>query len=220
MRDTSCAQPRPIDPVTESNHRIANQLAMLVTFAQREAAKLGQRADVVRRDDAVAVIKGLGAKVAAVSTLHRALAANARSGDVDLACVLEQTVQPLKELYGERLRVEMSIAAGCRVTSDHACALALAFAEIVTNAMKYAHPSGVPVEMSVVGAATADGRIVLEISDYGIGLPEDSDPQRDSGVGMKMIRYMIDAACGDLTTTSTELGLTLSITLPQRRPAV
>ena len=163
MRDTSCAQQRPIDPVTESNHRIANQLAMIVTLAQKEAAKLERGSHFVPREDAVAAIKALASKVAAISTLHRALAATARRGDVDLARVLEDTLQPLKELYGERLRVEMSIGGGCGVTSDHASALALAFAEIVTNAMKYAHPSGVPVEMSVVGAATSCGKIVLEI---------------------------------------------------------
>jgi two-component sensor histidine kinase len=203
----------------ESNHRIANQLAMIVTLAQKEAAKFERGADIIRREDALAAIKGLASKVAAISTLHRALAANARTGEVELADVLGDTLHPLKQIYGDRLLVEMSIDDGCAVTSDHAAALALAFAEIVTNAMKYAHPSGVPVEMSVVGAATDCGKIMLEISDDGVGLPEDFDPQRDSGVGMKMVRYMIDAAGGNLATTSNELGLTLSITLPRKRPS-
>jgi two-component sensor histidine kinase len=203
----------------ESSHRIANQLSMIVTLAQKEATKLERGADMIRREDALASIKGLASKVAAISTLHRALAGNKWRGEPELAEVLGDTLQPLKELYGDRLCVEMSIGDGCAVTSDHASALALAFAEIVTNAMKYAHPSGVPVEMSVVGAATRCGKIRLEISDDGVGLPEGFDPQRDSGVGMKMVRYMIDAAGGELTTTSSDLGLTLSLTLPQRRPA-
>jgi two-component sensor histidine kinase len=202
----------------ESNHRIANQLAMIVSLAQKEAAKLERGTAIVRREDALAAIKGLAAKVAAISTLHRALAATTWRGEVELADVLGDTLHPLKELYGDRLRVEMSIGDGCTVTSDHASTLALAFAEIVTNAMKYAHPSGVPVEMAILGAATADGRIALEISDDGVGLPEGFDPQRDSGVGMKMVRYMIEAAGGDLATTSSELGLTLSIMLPEKRP--
>lgn len=219
MIDTRCAQQKPVDPVIESNHRIANQLAMIVSLAQKEAAKLERGAAIVRREDALAAIQGLASKVAAIATLHRVLAANARRGDVELADVLGDTLQPLKELYGDRLRIEMSIGAGCAVTNDHASALALAFAEIVTNAMKYAHPSGVPVEMSVVGAATVGGKIVLEISDDGVGLPEGFDPQRDSGVGMKMVRYMIDAAGGDITATSDPLGLTFSITLPEKRSA-
>lgn len=201
----------------ESNHRIANQLATIVTLARKETAKLEKGADLVRREDAVAAIKGLACKVGAISKLHRALAAEVSRGDMELACIIGDTLDPLKELYGDRLHLDMSIGAGCVVTRDHAFALALAFAEIVTNAMKYAHPTGVPVEMAVVGGTTADGKIVLEISDDGVGLPEGFDPQRDSGVGMKMVRYMIDAAGGELTTTSTDLGLTLSIMLPEKR---
>jgi two-component sensor histidine kinase len=201
----------------ESNHRIGNHLATIVTLAQKEAAKLEAGAAIVRREDAVATIKGLASKVAAVSTLHRALAANARRAEVNLADLLRDTVQPLKELYGDRLRPGISIGAGCVVTSDQAFVLALSFAEIVTNAMKYAHPSGLPVEMSVVGASTASGRITLEISDDGVGLPEGFDPERDSGVGMKMVRYMIKSVDGELGTTSDQLGLTFSITLPQAR---
>jgi two-component sensor histidine kinase len=203
----------------ESNHRIANQLAMIVTLARKETAKLETGADLVRREDAVAAIKGLACKVAAISRLHRALAAKASRTDVELAAVIGETLDPLKELYGDRLHLDMSVNPRCVVTRDHAFALALAFAEIVTNAMKYAHPTGVPVEMAVVGGTTADGRMVLEISDDGIGLPEGFDPQRDSGVGMKMVRYMIEAAGGELTTTSSDLGLTLSITLPEKRAA-
>jgi two-component sensor histidine kinase len=200
----------------EANHRIGNQLATLLALAKKAAGKLATGPDVVRREDAVTVINGFAAKLAAVSTLHRTLA-KTRRGDVQLACFLGDTLQPLKELYGDRLRLETRIDRGCTVTYDHAYVLALAFAEIVTNAMKYAHPTGLPVEMSVVGAATACGTITLEISDDGVGLPEGFDPQRGSGVGMKMIRSMVNAAGGELRTTSDALGLTLSMTLPEKR---
>lgn len=219
MTDTGCAQQGPIDAVMESDHRIANHLATIVALAQKEAAKLEAGANAIRREDAVAVIKGLASKVAAVSTLHRALATNAHRADVGLAQLLADTLQPLKELYGDRLRLEMSVGASCAVSNRQAFVLALAFAEIVTNAVKYAHPSGLPVEMAVVGASTAGGSIMLEISDDGVGLPEGFDPERDSGVGMKMVRYMIDSVGGHLGTSSNELGLTFSIALPEKRAA-
>jgi two-component sensor histidine kinase len=217
MPDAGSAGPTAIDAVTEANHRIGNHLATIVGFAQKEAERLEAGAEIVRREEAVATIRGLAGKIAAVSTLHRALAANPERTDMDLAQVLGETLQPLKQLYGDRLRFAMSIAPGCTVESGQGYVLALAFAEILTNAMKYAHPTGLPVEISVVGAATAGGATTLEIADDGVGLPEGFDPQRDSGVGMKMMRYMIESAGGEVRTTSDELGLSVSITLPPRR---
>lgn len=219
MNDTGSVRQRTIAPVVESNHRIANHLSAVVVFAQKEAAKLSAGSELVRREDAVAAIKSLGSKVAAVSTLHCALAASAQRAEVDLAHILEEASRPLRELYGDRLRLETSIAAGCAVAGEQGFVLALAFAEIVTNAVKYAHPTGLPVEVSVVGAATADGRIRLEISDDGVGLPDGFDPERDSGVGMKMVRYMVDSVGGELGTTSDALGLNFSITLTEKRSA-
>ncbi|MBS0525549.1 MAG: sensor histidine kinase [Proteobacteria bacterium] len=219
MTDTASPQDRPVDAVMESNHRIGNHLATILALAHKEAAKLEAGADMVRREDAVAAIKGLACKVAAVSTLHRALLANGGRAEVDLARLLADTLRPLKELYGDRLRLDMSIGGGCAVTSEQAFVLALTFAEIVTNAVKYAHPSGLPVEMAVVGASTAGGSIKLEISDDGVGLPEGFNPDRDSGVGMKMVRYMIDSVGGELGTSSDELGLAFSITLPAKQSA-
>src|SRR5689334_1768749 len=165
MPHSSSVWPLMIDAVTEANHRIGNHLATIVGFAQKEAARLEAGADIIRREDAVAAIRGLAGKVAAVSTLHRSLAANPQRADMDLAQVLGETLQPLQELYGKRLRLAMSIAPGCAVSSEQGYVLSLAFAEILTNAMKYAHPTGLPVEISVVGGATAGGGTTLEIAD-------------------------------------------------------
>jgi two-component sensor histidine kinase len=207
-------QARPVDDVVESNHRIVNHLSTILALARQEAERLEAGPDTIRRAEAAAAIRNLASKIAAVSTLHRALATNAQGVDVDLAQVLGDTLQALRELYGDRLRVRTSIDFDGEVASRQASVLALALAEIVTNAMKYAHPSGLPVEMTVMGTMASGGRLSLEIADDGVGLPDGFDPERDSGLGMKMVCYMVESVGGHLKTTSDALGLAFSITLP------
>src|SRR4051812_38474269 len=193
-------------------------LGAIVSLAKKEALRLQTGPELIRREDALAMINGLASKVVAVWTVHRALAVKGPEA-LDLKDVLGEILQPLTELYGDRLRMDLRVDSGCAVGDGRGSVLALALAEIVTNAMKYAHPTGLPVEISVVGTAPPDGRVMLEISDDGVGLPDGFDPERDSGVGMKMVRYMIDSIEGQLTTSSDEFGLTFSIVLPAKRSA-
>jgi two-component sensor histidine kinase len=94
--------------------------------------------------------------------------------------------------------------------------LTLAFSEIVTNAVKYAHPIGLPVEVSIASALAAEGGVVLQIADDGVGFPEGFDESRDAGVGLKLVRSLVENAGGCLATKSDELGLTFSIQLPPK----
>jgi two-component sensor histidine kinase len=78
--------------------------------------------------------------------------------------------------------------------------LALALSEIVTNAVKYAHPTGLPVEISIASVAASDGGLVLEIA--------------DAGVGLKLLRSLVERCDGQLAIRSDALGLTYVIRLP------
>jgi two-component sensor histidine kinase len=93
--------------------------------------------------------------------------------------------------------------------------LALAFAEIVTNAMKYAHPTGLPVEIGIALGSDTDGALVLQIADDGVGLPEDFVETRDAGVGLQLVRSMVEYAGGRLEIRSDPLGVTFCIHIPR-----
>jgi hypothetical protein len=58
----------------------------------------------------------------------------------------------------------------------------LIIGELVTNALKYAHPSGVR-RLIVVGCDTVGETIVVEVADDGVGLPDKFDPRKNAGSG-------------------------------------
>jgi two-component sensor histidine kinase len=92
--------------------------------------------------------------------------------------------------------------------------IVLILCEIFINAMKYAHPTGVPLIMVVDCMPAADGRLVLTISDDGVGLPEGFDTGKGGGMGFKVMRSLAAEIGAELQMQSTPLGLTFRLSLP------
>ena len=152
-----------------------------------------------------------------ISRLHHAISRQPDQDQVDLT-------QVLTDLFGEfeasgvferRLRLEWTLAQHCVVDAAQASAMTLVFSEIVTNALKYAHPTGLPVEMTVSATPASDGTVVVSISDDGVGLPEDFVKSRHAGVGLKLVRSLVESVGGRIAMSSSELGLTFRIDLPR-----
>ena len=60
----------------------------------------------------------------------------------------------------------------------------------------------------------ADGRLVLTISDDGVGLPDGFMPEQQGGMGFRVIRRLAEEIGGDLQIQSTHLGLSFRLSLP------
>jgi two-component sensor histidine kinase len=101
------------------------------------------------------------------------------------------------------------------VLARHVQSLTLIVCEILTNAMKYAHPTGIAVVMTVSCESRSDGTLVLSISDDGVGLPEGFDPSKDGGVGFKIIRTLASEIGAKLDIASDNLGVTFRIAVSQ-----
>ena len=96
----------------------------------------------------------------------------------------------------------------------HVQPIVLILCEIFINAMKYAHPSGVPLIMLVDCEPAPDGRLILTISDDGVGLPEGFVPEKDGGMGFKVMHRLAQEMGCELRTLSTHLGLSFRLSLP------
>jgi two-component sensor histidine kinase len=208
--------PAPLDPLAESNHRIANNLAELAAILMRQFRVIEAGPDTVPRELVGDLMKDMAGRIAALGRLHRLLSSPAAAGEVELDDLLREVIDSYSStgMFGERLAVSTNVK-GCRIKATQASMLMLVVAEIATNALKYAHPSGLPVELSIAGAKTPTGGLVLHIDDDGVGLPEDFDEARDAGHGLRLIRALVEHAGGSLALKSDPLGLAFSIELPR-----
>jgi len=207
---------RPLDLVIESNHRIANNLGALAALLEKRIAAARTGPESVPREDMVEALTETAANILSVSRLHRILTAQPAHAAVDLNKVLTEFLQDLRAagIVGDRLHVSSTLDPGCMVEGSRALMLSFVLSEIVTNAMRYAHPTGLPVELGITGSPTADGGVALQIADDGVGLPEGFVEARDGGVGLKLVRSLVENAGGRLELNSDPLGLTFSIQLP------
>lgn len=202
--------------ITEANHRIANNLSMVAALLRMQSADVRRDRSSISRDEAVALIEVASARIDVVAQLHRRFAAGADE-DVDLGDYLIQIATGVIESMA--VGRSMHLAASCDATcmTDGVLALRIGFIinEMVTNAIKYAHPAhNVPGHIELGCARQPDGSLLVWVADDGVGLPDDFPADGGNGLGMRTMRLLareIDAA---LSLESTELGLTASLRLP------
>lgn len=198
----------------EASHRIANQLAALVVLVDKQRAAAANGPDLVPRAAVAESLAAVSAKIGAIARLHRRLAVQHDDDEIDVNAALVEILGEFQAIFGQRVQLASSTGEGCRVGSFRFSMLALAFAEIVTNALKHAHPTGLPIEFSLASEATPDGGMTLTVSDDGVGLPEGFDVERDGGTGLKLVRVLVQSAGGRVDIHSGDLGLTFAIDLP------
>ncbi len=213
-------RPGSVELLHEANHRIANHLAMVVGLIQNQISAVRKGPETVTRETASAMLREAAAKIVSVARLHRRLAGYSHASEIDLAELLIESINEIASTLaiGDRLSVRQRLGNNCVVSSEQAAVLALIVNEIVMNAIKYAHPSAIPVELTVSCSRTADGRTLLEISDDGVGFPDGFSEARDGGVGLRLIRSLAKRIGASVQIESDELGLGFRFSLPRAHP--
>jgi two-component sensor histidine kinase len=209
--------PTPSERTIEANHRIANELGQLAALLTKQIKAVALGPELLSRQSVLDTLRLHHGRLLGISRLHRAISRQPDQDHVDLTRMLSDLLGEFEAsgMFEHRLHLEWTLAEHCVVDAAQASAITLAFSEIVTNAMKYAHPTGLPVEMTVSATPVSDGTVALSISDDGVGLPEGFVESRDAGVGLKLVRSLVEGVGGRIAMSSTELGLTFGIELPR-----
>lgn len=213
----SC-QPPVGELLRESHHRITNHLALLVALIRAQNAAIKKGPVTLTRETASGVLIGISANVLAIAHLHRQFVKDPSSATVDLADLLIETCSEMRASLSLSNRVcfRHKLSTHCEITADEATSLGLLVSEVVTNAIKYAHPDRSPVEIDVSCRQTSEGHPAIDISDDGIGLPRDFDERRHGGTGFRIIRALAQKLQARLTVESGDMGLTFHLLLPAR----
>jgi two-component sensor histidine kinase len=204
------------DVVAEANHRIANSLTVLVSMVRMQSASVKKSADSYSNAEVRHLLDGIAARINTISQLHRIVSQAGTDGVISLKPHLHDVTDALvAALSSPEQAVKVVYTGGdCMVRMRQVQPIVLIMCEIFINAMKYAHPTGVPLIMLVDSSIAGDGRLVLTISDDGVGLPEGFDPVQSGGMGFKVMRRLTAEVGGDLQIQSTHLGLSLRLSLP------
>ena len=204
------------DLVAEANHRIANSLTLLVSMVRMQANAAYQRGEPIPHTEARLLLEGVAARISTIGQLHRLLSHAPQEGAAQLMPHLREVSSAMvAALSSPEQTVRVSLTGeDCMVLTRQVQPIVLILCEVFINAMKYAHPTGVPLVMHVNCNPAADGRLVLTIGDDGVGLPEGFDPQTHGGLGFRVIRALAAEIGATLEVQSEELGLSFRLSVP------
>ncbi len=206
--------PTAREALAEANHRIANQLSLIAGVVRLHAVNRSKGASAVPAEEVRLLLEEIGGRIETIGRLHRLLA-HADSGAVPLPAYLREISETLVSslAFPGTIRLSHSSSAECVLPAENAVPLGLIVCELVTNAVKYAHPTGVAGHI-LVGCRRSERGTVVVIADDGVGLPEGFAPAQDGRLGLRLVHLFADQLGAALTFHPTGTGLSVELHIP------
>ncbi|MCW2247163.1 two-component sensor histidine kinase [Azospirillum fermentarium] len=200
----------------EVQHRVKNNLQVICSLLRLQAGRLdGSIRDIF--DESLRRIQSM-------SLVHELLYRSEEPARIDLADYLEHLCARLQRSFGPsavRLTVE---AQSWTVDVDRAMPLAMIASELVSNALRHAHPGGGEGLIQVTLAPPGpDGGVVLQVEDDGVGLPPHvgiaagsgraTMASQEKGLGLILVQSLV-AQAGATLHIAREDGTRFTVRVP------
>ncbi len=188
----------------EASHRVKNSLA---TVSAMIALQHGKSED----PDVKSALVDVQARINAIAEAHDQLWCHPTIGMVALQNFLQGIIEKLRQ-QADLHQIEFECVE-LDLTADRAIPIGLLVTELVTNAIKHAYPEG--HGMVSVGVIIKDDRLLLTVSDQGVGLPEGTmlTDTASQSLGARMIASLARQLDGALTVQNGR-GTIVSIEMP------
>jgi two-component sensor histidine kinase len=194
--------------MAEADHRIANNLAGLsgVIRLQRNAISRSNQ-PTFTTEQVCMLLDDVSARIEVTAKLHKSLALATHGNGVNLGDFLQEIAEMIGTLGQGKMDLTIDHSCNGHIDPRHALHAGLITAELLTNASKYAHPTGLPVTVHVGCEAGDDGSFAVEVTDDGVGFPENFDPATDGGLGFQLMRALANGLGAELQFEHSSLGV-------------
>jgi two-component sensor histidine kinase len=178
--------------IREIHHRVKNNLQTVAALLRLQGRRLVET-DATARD----ALHEAEQRIGSIALVHETLARTADDG-VDFDEVADRVVAMVGDL-GEHGTVVVSREGTFGLVEPSvATPLALVLVELVQNAVE--HGLGAAGGRVRVRVRQEPGRLVVAVSDDGAGLPEGFDVDRAAGLGLQIVRTLVEAELGGRLT--------------------
>jgi PAS domain S-box-containing protein len=180
--------------LSELAHRVKNSLAITASFLSLEEPRAKAPADA-------ALFRATRDRVRALAVAYDMMAKSSNVSQIGVTAYLRALVRSLVSGLGGGQRISFDfIGDEFLVPTKLVISAGLAVNELITNAMKYAFPSGkgtIRLEVARVG-----DNLEIVVSDDGVGLPEGFDRNSVDGIGLMVVGSLMKQERGAMRAES------------------
>jgi PAS domain S-box-containing protein len=197
----------------EIHHRVKNNMQVITSL-------LSLQSKTIKDEQALLVFQDSQNRVKSMALIHETLYQSKDLSRIDFAEYLQKLVAHVSRSYRirpEAVRINTNVA-DVSLPIDTAVPCGLIINELASNSLKYAFPADTRGEVNIT-FEHANAQYVLRVSDTGVGLPADFDPEKGKSLGMKLVRMLTDQLCGELNCRN-GVGTTFEIKFPGEREEV
>jgi two-component sensor histidine kinase len=187
--------------LSEMQHRMKSNLTVVSSMLVMEQL---QHTDAYVKER----LNGLVNRVGALALVDEQLSADADANVVELAPYLAQLASNLA-LQHNGLQIETDLEA-VAIPPDQATPLGLIVNELLTNAIKYAFPSGVGTIRIALQCNRETKEATLTVADDGVGM----GPLRPGSLGTRLMQGLAGQIGGTVSRPRVERGVTVIILFP------
>jgi two-component sensor histidine kinase len=193
--------------VSEINHRVRNTLQAVAGLLRMEMDQ--QPARPIEQ-----VLGRAMARLQSVAVVHDMLS-SPHLRFVDIKQAARRIVQLTCQTAAPGAEIETKVS-GARVMlpSQQATNVAMILSELVDNAVRHGL-SNVAEGRILVSLAEGGGQVVIEVADNGAGFPAGFELDRDSGLGLKVARALVEEELGGCLDIESDNGLTVRAKFPK-----
>jgi two-component sensor histidine kinase len=173
----------------EVHHRVKNNLAAIMGL-------VGTQAQTLDNVTARSAMMELSIRIKSMSLVHEQLYQAENFSRIDFQSYLDILIPHLRSSYEFHGDIDINIAAmGVEMGLDSAVPCGLLITELVTNAFKYAFPTGRSHDGALRCAITVkaewDGATyTVTVADNGVGLPAEVDWKTTETMGLLLVRML------------------------------
>jgi two-component sensor histidine kinase len=191
----------------EIHHRVKNNMQVIISLLNLQSSSI--------RDEKMRLLfKESSSRVNAMALIHNHLYQSASLSEIDLDQYFKSLSASLISMYrapGVDIRVD---ANHIKLNMDQAIPCGLIINELVSNALKHAFPENRAGQVRIEARKADSGHYILNISDNGVGLPEEVLHGEIESLGLKLVRGLAENQLGGSYSVKHNQGTCFTIEIP------
>jgi two-component sensor histidine kinase len=198
--------------IREIHHRVKNNLQTIAALLRLQGRRLDS-------PEARVAIKESERRIRSIAIVHETLSREARE-QVEFSDIMKPLLRVVEETTSpdeHAVQFEVVGDAGC-LPGEVATSLAVVLNELMQNAVDHAFPESdgfEPDERRVtVHLARSEDHVEIEVTDNGVGLPEDFTLDRAKGLGLSIVQALVTGELGGTIEMHGEKGTRVEVRVP------